>query len=279
MLKTSRLAALAILGVLAASPVYADDKTAANAKPAANVKDKISISSEMVDQRVKMIVAQQGQQDTPELRKAVREQMINVELISQEARKKELDKSSEVKQQVEAAKQEILANAFVQDYVKNHPVSDDEVKKEYDNLKKANAGTKEYNVRHILVEKESEAKAIAALLKKDSKDANFEKLAKAKSKDAGSKEHGGDLGWTSPANLVKPFADTMVTMSKGQVSEPVQSQFGWHIIKLEDVRDVKIPALDEIKPRIAQHIQQVALKKYIDELRENAKIDGRISGE
>ena len=279
MLKTSRLAALAILGVLAASPVYADDKTAANAKPAANVKDKISISSEMVDQRVKMIVAQQGQQDTPELRKAVREQMINVELISQEARKKELDKSSEVKQQVEAAKQEILANAFVQDYVKNHPVSDDEVKKEYDNLKKANAGTKEYNVRHILVEKESEAKAIAALLKKDSKDANFEKLAKAKSKDAGSKEHGGDLGWTSPANLVKPFADTMVTMSKGQVSEPVQSQFGWHIIKLEDVRDVKIPALDEIKPRIAQHIQQLALKKYIDELRENAKIDGRISGE
>ena len=279
MLKTSRLAALAILGVLAASPVYADDKTAANAKPAANVKDKISISSEMVDQRVKMIVAQQGQQDTPELRKAVREQMINVELISQEARKKELDKSSEVKQQVEAAKQEILANAFVQDYVKNHPVSDDEVKKEYNNLKKANAGTKEYNVRHILVEKESEAKAIAALLKKDSKDANFEKLAKAKSKDAGSKEHGGDLGWTSPANLVKPFADTMVTMSKGQVSEPVQSQFGWHIIKLEDVRDVKIPALDEIKPRIAQHIQQLALKKYIDELRENAKIDGRISGE
>jgi len=276
MLKTSRLAALAILGVIAASPVYADDKAATTAKP---VAAKISISQDAIDQRVKMITAQQGQQDTPELRKAVRDQLINVELISEEARKKGLDKQPDVLQQVEGARQEIVANAFVQDYIKSHPVSDDEIAKEYDNLKKGNSGTKEYSVRHILVEKESEAKAIAAKLKKDSKDANFEKLAKANSKDAGSKEHGGDLGWTSPASLVKPFADAMQALKPGQISEPVQSQFGWHIIKLEDVRDVKIPALEEIKPRIAQHIQQLALEKYIEELRENAKIDGRISAE
>ncbi len=274
MLKTSRLVAFAMLGVLAASPVYADDKAAATAKP---VTAKISISQEAIDQRVKMITAQQGQQDTPELRKAVRDQLINVELITQEARKNGFDKRADYIQQVEAAKQEILAQTFVQDYIKNHPVTDEDIAKEYDNLKKSNAGTKEYNVRHILVEKESEAKSIAAKLKKDSKDANFEKLAKANSKDAGSKEHGGDLGWTSPANLVKPFADAMQTLKPGQVSEPVQSQFGWHIIKLEDVREVKIPALEDIKPRIAQHMQQVALKKYLDDLRDNAKIDGRIS--
>lgn len=274
MLKTSRLVAFAMLGVLATSPVYADDKAATTAKPAAA---KISISQDAIDQRVKMITAQQGQQDTPELRKAVRDQLINVELITQEARKNGFDKRAEYTQQVEAAKQEILAQTFVQDYIKTHPVTDEEIAKEYDNLKKSNAGTKEYSVRHILVEKESEAKSIEAKLKKDSKDANFEKLAKTYSKDAGSKEHGGDLGWTSPANLVKPFADAMQTLKPGQVSEPVQSQFGWHIIKLEDVREVKIPALDEIKPRIAQHIQQVALKKYIDDLRDNAKIDGRIS--
>lgn len=276
MLKTTRLAALAMLGVLAASPVYADDKTAANVKPVAN---KISIPQEAIDQRVKMITAQQGQQDTPDLRKAVRDQLINVELISQEARKKGLDKQPEVTQQVETAKQEILANAFVQDYIKTHPVSDEDIAKEYDNLKKSNAGAREYSVRHILVEKESEAKAIAAKLKKGGKDNSFDKLAKTYSKDAGSKDHGGDLGWTSPSNLVKPFADALLTLRKGQVSEPVQSQFGWHIIQLEDERDVKIPALDEIKPRIAQHMQQLALKKYIEELRDNAKIDGRISGE
>ena len=273
MLKTSRLAALAILGVIAVSPVYADDKAVVT------VKDKISISQEAVDQRVKMAVAQQGQSDTPELRKAIRDQLITVELITQQARKNGLDKQPEFIQQVDAAKQEILANVFVQDFVKNHAVSDQDIAKEYDNLKKSSAGNKEYSVRHILVEKESDAKMIAAKLKKGGKNGDFDKLAKEYSKDPGSKDHGGDLGWTSPTNFVKPFADALLTLSKGQLSAPVKSQFGWHIIKLDDVRDVKIPTLDEIKPRIAQHIQQVSLKKYIDELHETAKIDGRLSGE
>ena len=278
MLKTSRLVALVILGAIAASPVYAEDKTPASAQPVAAAKDKITISQDAVDQRVKIILAQQqGQQDTPELRKAIRDQLISVELISQQAHKNGLDKQPEYIQQVKAAEQELLANAFVQDYVKTHPVSDEAITKEYDNLKKSNAGAKEYKVQHILVEKESEAKSIVAKLKKGGKDNSFDKLAKTFSKDPGSKERGGDLGWASPANFVKPFADALVALGKGQLSEPVQSQFGWHVIKLEDVRDVKVPALDELKPRIAQHLQQVALKKYIDDLRENAKIDGRIS--
>ena len=276
MLKTSRLAALAIFGVMAASTVYAaDDKPAVKGTP-------ITISQDLIDQRVKLIIAQQAQQgqqvtDTPELRKNVRDQLITVELVTQQARKNGLDKQPEFLQQVESAKQEMLANAFVQDYVKNHPVTDADISKEYETIKASSVGTKEYNVRHILVEKESEAKAIAAKLKKDGKDSNFEKLAKASSKDGGSKDHGGDLGWNIPSNFVKPFADSLQTLTKGQISEPVQSQFGCHIIKLEDVRDVKVPTLDELKTRIAQRLQQLSLKKYIDELRDNAKIDGRIT--
>ncbi len=269
MLKTSRLVALAILGAIAASSAYAEDT------PAAKVSS-IAIPQERIDLRVKMIAAQQNQPDSPELRKAVREDLINIELMSQEALKKGLDKQSEIVQQLVLAKETVLVGAFVQDYLMTHPVSDEAIAKEYDNLK-AGLGTKEYSVRHILVEKESEAKSIVAKLKKGGKDGNFDKLAKANSKDPGSKEHGGDLGWIPvskiPSAFVKPFGDALMKLSKGQVSEPVQSQFGWHIIQLEDVRDLKMPPLDEIKPQIAQRLQQQAVKQLIADLRDKAKIE------
>jgi peptidyl-prolyl cis-trans isomerase C len=272
MLKTSRLAALAILGVIAASPVYAEDKPATTA-PKVN---GITIPQERIDLRVKMITAQQNQPDSPELRKAVREDLVNIELMSQEALKKGMDKQPETVQQLELAKETVLVGAFVQDYMKTHPVSDEAIAKEYDNLK-ASLGTKEYSVRHILVEKESEAKSIIAKLKKGGKDGNFDKLAKANSKDPGSKEHGGDLGWIPVSKIsnsfVKPFGDALMNLSKGQVSEPVQSQFGWHIIKLEDVRDLKMPPLNEIKPQLAQRLQQQAVKQMITDLRDKAKIE------
>ncbi len=266
MLMTSRLAVFSILGLIAVCPVYAEDQ------PTAKVSS-ISIPQERIDIRVKMITAQQNQPDSPELRKAVREDLINIELMSQEALKKGLDKQSETIQQLELAKQGVLVGAFMQDYVKTHPVSEEAIAKEYDNLK-SSLGTKEYSVRHILVEKESEAKSIAAKLKKGGK---FDKLAEINSKDPGSKEHGGDLGWIPvskiPGAFVKPFGDALMTLSKGQVSGPVQSQFGWHIIKLEDIRDLKMPPLDEIKPQLTQRLQQQALKQLIADLRDNAKIE------
>jgi peptidyl-prolyl cis-trans isomerase C len=277
MLKTSRLAALAILGILAASPVYAADKPA-DVQPAATAPqvNGITIPQERIDLRVKMVTTQQGQTDSPELRKAIREDLINIELMSQEALKKGLDKQSDTVQQLELAKETVLVGAFVQDYMKTHPVSDDAIAKEYDNLK-ASLGTKEYSVRHILVDKESDAKSIVAKLKKGGKEGSFDKLAKAHSKDPGSKEHGGDLGWIPvskiPSAFVKPFGDALMGLSKGQVSEPVQSQFGWHIIKLEDVRDLKMPPLDEIKPQLTQRLQQQAVKQLITDLRTAAKIE------
>ena len=173
----------------------------------------------------------------------------------------------EIVQQLELQRQTVLVGAFVQDYLKTHPVSDEAIAKEYDNLK-ATLGTKEYNVRHILVEKESEAKAIAEELKNGGR---FDRLATANSKDGGSKERGGDLGWIPVSNIpkafVKPFGDALMKLSKGQISEPVQSQFGWHIIQLNDVRDLKMPPLNEIKTQITQRVQQQQVKDLIAELR------------
>lgn len=269
MLKIPRFAALAILGLIAANPAYAKDK------PVAKMAS-ISIPQERVDLHVKMIIAQQNQPDTPELRKAIREDLINIELMSREALKKGLDKQSETVQLLELSRQQVLVSAFVQDFVKTHQVSDEAIAKEYDALK-SSLGTKEYGVRHILVEKESEANSIAAKLKKGGEEGNFEKLAKANSIDSGSKENGGDLGWIPvskiPSAFVKPFGDALMDLSKGQVSAPVQSPFGWHIIKLEDVRDLKIPPMDEIKPQLTQRLQQNAVKDLIAELRAKEKIE------
>lgn len=268
--RNSKLAVFALLAAIAASPAYAESKPAATVNGA-------SIPQERVDLRVKIVAAQaQGQPDTPELRKAILDDLINIEVMSQEAVKKGFDKQPETIQQLALARQQVLVSAFVQDYVKSHPISEKELADGYENLKK-NLGNKEYNVRHILVEKESDAKSLSAKLKKGGKDVKFDKLAEANSKDPGSRDKGGDLGWIPVGNIpnsfVKPFGDALMNLTKGQVSEPVQSQFGWHIIKLEDVRDLKIPSYEELKPQIAQRMQQQAVQKFIAELRTKAKIE------
>ena len=262
MLKTGKFAALAILSAMAVNPAFAENKSAA-------LVNGVSIPQARVDLRVKIAVTQ-GQADSPELRKAIREDMISLEVLAQEAKKKGLDNDPEVIQQTELAKQSVLVSAFVQDYTKNHQISDDQLKQEYDKLK-ANLGKSEYNVSHILVETEDEAKAIIAQLGKKGK---FDKIAKAKSKDAGSAERGGSLGWAVPSNFVPPFANAVLSLKKGTYTkEPVKSQFGWHIIKLDDVRDLKVPSFEELKPQIQQRLQQQSIQEYIADLRSKAKIE------
>ncbi len=262
MLKIGKFAALAILGALAIDPAFAEDKSAA-------LVNGVSIPQARIDLRVKAAAAQ-GQADSPELRKAIREDMINIELMAQEAAKLGLDKNAEVTQQVELARQSVLVSAFVQDYAKNHPVSEDALKQEYDKLK-TKLGNKEYNARHILVETEAEAKDIIAQLGK--KGGKFEKLA-AKSRDAGSAQRGGELGWTVPGNFVPPFANALLNLKKGEYTkEPVQTQFGWHVIRLDDTRDLKVPTFEETKPQLQQRLQQQAIRKAIDELRAKAKVE------
>ena len=213
----------------------------------------------MLKQRI-----QQGQPDTPELRNAVREELNTRELLSREAKKANLDKNVDVKNQMDLASQTVLVSAFVADWVKKNPIPDAELRKEYEVIK-AQIGDKEYHVRHILVEKEDEAKKLIAEIKAGAK---FEDLAKKNSKDPGSKDKGGDLDWNAPAGFVKPFSDAMVATPKGKFSTvPVQTQFGYHVIMVEDIREAKVPPFDEVKPQLQQRMQAAYLDKYFRELR------------
>lgn len=211
----------------------------------------------------------QGHKDTPELRAAIRDRLITLEAIAQEANRKGLGKSADTVAQIELARTNILVQAFRADYLKHHPVSEAAMKAEFEKIK-AQMGDKEYKARHILVDKESEAKAIIEKLKKGEK---FEELAKA-SKDPGSKEHGGDLDWNLPSGFVKPFSDAMVKLKKGEYTEtPVQSQFGWHVIQLEDVRPAKFPDFEQVKPKLEQRLQETMFEKAVNDLRAKAKVE------
>jgi peptidyl-prolyl cis-trans isomerase C len=255
-LKPARL--LVMLFAAAALPVMAQNIAVVNGKP-------VPVARE--DAMIKQMAAQ-GQQDTPKLREMIKEELINREILIQEADKLGLSASAEVKAQMELARQSIVIRALVTDFVKKHPVSDAEIQAEYDKFK-AQTGDKEYHVRHILVEKEDDAKAIIAKIKGGAK---FEDLAK-QSKDPGSAANGGDLDWASPATFVKEFSTAMVALKKGEMTEtPVKTQFGYHIIKVEDVRAAKVPTLDEVKAKISESLQQKKLQEFQADLKKKAKI-------
>jgi peptidyl-prolyl cis-trans isomerase C len=238
--------------------------------PVAATVNGTAISQSRVDMLAKQSTSQ-GQSDNPEMRKTIIDQLTMQFLISQEAIKKGLDKTPEVSDQVDLTRQSILANAFVQDYYKNSPVSDDMVKAEYEKIKSQKAGS-EYKARHILVDKEAEAKDIIAKLKKNPK--AFESLAKERSKDSGSKANGGDLGWFDPRAMVPEFGAAMAKLEKGKFTEePVKTQFGYHVILLEDSRPKMFPPLDQVKPQLQQQIQQQNLKKLFDDMKAKAKIE------
>lgn len=211
----------------------------------------------------------QGAPDSPELKKAVREELIRRELLIQEAKKAGLDKKPEVAAQAEAARQAFFVRAYVQDYVKKNPISDAQLKTQYEAIK-TQLGNTEYKTRHILVKNEDDAKAIIANLKKGAK---FEELAK-QSIDPGSKDNGGDLGWASAGNFVKPFSDGLTSLSKGKYTEiPVKTEFGYHVILLEDSRPLSVPPFEEIKPRLLQQAQSQEINKLVDGLRAKAKVN------
>ena len=211
----------------------------------------------------------QGQPDSPELRKAVTEELVRREILTQESVKKGFDKKPEVQGQMDLARQGVLIGVYLNDYVKGHPITDDQIKKEYAEIT-SKLGNKEYKARHILVESEDQAKAIIAKLKKGEK---IDDLAK-ESKDPGSKDRGGDLGWANPASFVPPFSAAMTKLEKGKFTEvPVKTDFGWHVILLEDTRELKLPPMEEAKAQISQQLQQRMVQKHIDELRAKAKVE------
>ena len=253
--------------VLAAALTLA---TAAHAQSGTVAKvNGVTIPQSRADTLLKEMSAQ-GRPDTPEMRDAIKQELINREIVAQEAVKQGLNKRPEVVTQIDLQRQAVLINAYLQDYLKAHPVNEDDVKKEYERIKES-AGAREYKVRHILVESEDEAKQLIAQLKKG---ANFEKLAGEKSKDQGSKDRGGDLDWATPARYVPAFGQAIAKLKKGQLADaPVQTQFGWHVIRLDDERPTKFPAYDEVKPQIEQQLRQQTVNKAFTDLRAKAKIE------
>ncbi len=211
-----------------------------------------------------------GKPVTDDVKAQIKDEIITREVFAQEAQKHGMDATENFKTQMELARQSILIRELLTEYQKTNPVTDAEIKAEYD-MFVANNGGKEYHARHILVATEAEAKAIIAQLKKGGK---FDVIAKKSSKDPGSGANGGDLDWANPKSYVKEFSEALVALKKGQTTEAaVKTQFGFHIIRLEDVRDAKLPAFDEIKPQIAQKLGQVKVDAYRKELLSKAKVE------
>ena len=222
-----------------------------------------------IDAAVKSRIAQ-GQADSPEMRKGIRDALINQEVVAQEATKRGLHNQPLVVARIELDRQTALVNAYFEDYLKKNPISDDMLRKEYERLK-PQVPAKEYRIRHILVEKEDEAKNIIAQIKKGG---SFEKLAAEHSSDPGSKGRGGDLDWGPAERYVKPFADAVTKLKKGQMTDaPVQSDFGFHVIRVDDERATKIPSFEEAKPQIQQVVQTQLVQKAIADLRAKAKVE------
>lgn len=214
-------------------------------------------------------LARSGRPVTPEMLSQIREEVIAREVFMQEAEKLGLSGTDDFKTQMELARQAILIRELFADFQKKNPVLDADLKGEYDKFVATNGG-KEYKARHILVEKEDEAKAIIANLKKGGK---FEDIAKKSSKDSGSGANGGDLDWANPSSYVPEFAAAMIKMNKGQLTDaPVKTQFGYHIIRVDDIRTAQLPPFEELKPQIAQQMQQQKLGAFQQGLREKAKV-------
>ena len=214
-------------------------------------------------------VARSGRPITPDVEAQIKEEVIAREIFMQEAQKRGLDATPEYKSQIELARQTILIRELFAEFQKTSAVTDADVQAEYDKFVAANGG-KEYRARHILVETKEQAEAILASLKKGGK---FEDIAKKQSKDPGSGANGGDLDWAAAGNYVKEFSEAMVALNKGQVSAPVQSQFGFHIIRLDDVREAQLPALEDVKPQIVQQMTQQRMATFQQELRAKAKVE------
>ena len=260
-MKKQLFSAIAIAATLGASgAVFAQNLAIVNG---------VAVPKERVEALAQQ-VARSGRPVTPEMQGQLRDEIIAREIFAQEARKQGLDATDDYKNQIELTKQSILIRELFTEFQKKNPVSDADVKAEYDRFAAANS-SKEYKARHILVEKEAEALDIIAKVKKGAK---FEDLAKKLSKDPGSGAKGGDLDWANPGNYVKEFSEALTALQKGKMTDaPVKSQFGFHVIRLDDVRDAQLPKFEDVKPQISQQLLQQKMAKYQDELRAKAKVE------
>jgi peptidyl-prolyl cis-trans isomerase C len=258
-MKLSRITLLLLATLsFSASAIAGDAVATVNGKP---------IKQSLFDFIVKD-ATDHGQKVDDNVRDVIMSKLISSELVLQEAQKSGMDKKPDYLAKEELTRRELLVNVYIQDYMKNHPVSESDTKAAYEKFK-TELGDKEYNARHILVASEAEAKDVIAQLNKGG---DFSKIAKEKSIDPGSKEKGGDLGWFALGGMVKPFGEAVAKLQKGKVSDPVQTQFGWHVIKLDDVRELKAPAYDKVKENLQKQLGQRQLEKMLTDLRAKATV-------
>lgn len=253
------LAAASLMGALAPA-AFGQNLAIVNGKP---------IPKARLDALVQQM-ARAGRQIPPEAMNQFKDEVIMREIIVQDAQARGFDATEDFKTQMEISRQNILIREVVNEFQKSNPVTDAEAKAEYDKFVAANSG-KEYHARHILVEKEDEAKSIIAQIKKGAK---FEAIAKKQSKDPGSGANGGELDWAAPSSYVKEFSEAMVALGKGKMTEtPVKTQFGYHIIRLDDIRDVALPKFEDVKPQVVQQLQQQKMVKFQEDMRAKARIE------
>jgi peptidyl-prolyl cis-trans isomerase C len=249
----------------------APKKAAATTGAGRVIVNGVAIPQTRIDAMNKELNAQ-GQPETPERMQAIKDELVNREVLAQAASKRGLDKNPDVAAQMEMARQAVLVRALFENEMKANPITDADLQKQYE-VFKSQMGTNEYKVRHILVEKEDDAKTIIADLNKGG---DFAKLAKEKSKDPGSKDNGGDLDWGPSARYVKPFSDAVMKLPKGQTTTaPVKTDFGYHVIRVDDVRPLKVPEFTELKEQFRQRAQQQQIQKLVQELRTKAKVEER----
>ena len=256
---------LVILAAAAAFPVLAAAQNVAMVNGKAVPKTRVDTLMQQA--------SRSGQPVTPELEARVREEVVLREIFAQEAEKRGIAATPDYRSQMELLRQTLLIRELFADWQRKNPPTDAEIKAEYDKFKAQAQGT-EYRARHILVEKEDEVKALAAQLKGG---ASFDELAKKHSKDPGSAQRGGDLVFARPESYVPEFGQAMAKLKKGETSEPVRSQFGWHLIRLDDTREAQFPPLEEVRERIAQQLVQNKLQAYQQGLRDKAKTDFKFS--
>ncbi len=253
--------------LLAPAAALAQNVAIVNGKPVPKAR---------VDALLQQATRQGGQPVTPELEAQVRDEVVLREMFMQEAQKRGLTSSPDYKVQLELVRQSLLIRELFSDYAKKNPVTDAEIQSEY-NLFKAQASGSEFRARHILVEEEAQAKTLIAQIKAG---ADFEDLAKKNSKDPGSGQNGGDLDWANPNAYVPEFSQALSALKKGEMTEaPVKTQFGYHIIKLEDTREAQFPPLEEVKPQIEQRLGQQKLAQFRDSIKSKAKTDYKFSME
>ncbi len=262
--------AAAVALALPAAAQQAKDKPAAKAAagPVATVN-----GAKIPQARLDYILQQQLQRGAPNTdgtRAAVREDLINREVVAQAAMRAGFAKKADVQMQMDIVRQEVLVGSYLSDYLRDHPVTDAEVQKEYDRVR-AQTGKSEYKASHILVESEDEAKRLIAELQKGAK---FDELARKSSKDEGTRELGGDLDWKVPSTFEKPFGDALLALDKGKfTTTPVRTRYGYHVIYLEDVRAVQFPSVAQVRPQLRQRLMRQKVEEHVRDLRAKAKIE------